>query len=193
MRHAVSVVDPKLDLKDLKNHVGPPLPTMLSRMWPDLSEDVRLMVLSEFRPDYNNRGCLYSVAYPGIPEALNRFSSIGINLFVLTNKPAIPTYKILSHLGLKIFFKEILSPDSVNPSFSMKAQGALYLMKKHALITEETLLMGDSPDDLNAARVAGYSFVEVSYGYGTIDEIVTGGTRLQLKSPSDLAKILETF
>jgi phosphoglycolate phosphatase len=190
LRHAVSVVDPKLDLKRLKNQVGPPLPTMLSRMWPDLPEDVRLMVLSEFRSDYNNRGYLYSVAYPGVAEALNRFRSLGVSLFVLTNKPLIPTKKILSHLGMEILFKEILSPDSVTPSFSVKAEGALHLMEKHALITGETLLVGDSPDDLNAAQVAGFSFVEVSYGYGNFDEIVTEGTRLRLKSPSDLAKLI---
>jgi len=191
LRHAVSVVDPTLDLKGLKNHVGPPLPTMLSRMWPDLPEDVRLMVLSEFRPDYNNRGYLYSVAYPGVTEALNRFRSLGITLFVLTNKPVISTKKILSHLGMEILFKEILSPDSVTPSFSMKSEGALRLIQKHALIAGETLLVGDSPDDLNAAQVAGFTFVEISYGYGNFDETVTDGTRLRLKSPTELAKLID--
>jgi phosphoglycolate phosphatase len=190
LRHAVSVVDPTLDLKRLKNHVGPPLPTMLLRMWPDLPEDVRSKVLSEFRSDYNNRGCLYSTTYPGIPRTLNRFRSSGITLFVLTNKPAIPTQKILSHLGLEGLFTEILSPDSVTPSFTMKSEGALRLMEKHALLADETLLVGDSPDDLHAAQVAGFTFVEISYGYGNFDEIVTDGTWLRLKSPADLAMII---
>lgn len=189
MRHAVSLVDPALDISDLKTHIGPPLPTMLSRMWPDLAEEVRARVLAEFRSDYNSRGYLFSVAYTGIPEALDQFRSSGATLFVLTNKPKAPTGKILSHLGLEAHFKEILSPDSRTPPLLTKSEGALHLVKTHGLVANETLLVGDSPDDLKAARAAGFGFLEASYGYGNFDEIVTEEAWLRLKSPADLAKL----
>lgn len=190
MRHAVSVIDPSLDLSDLQSQIGPPLPKMLSRMWPDLAEEVRASVLSEFRSDYNSRGYLFSVAYTGIPEALHQFRVSGITLFVLTNKPDAPTRKILSHLGLEAHFTQILSPDSMTPPLSTKSEGALHLVKTHSLVANETLLVGDSPDDLKAARAAGFSFLEASYGYGNFDEIVTEEEWFRLKSPSDLAKLI---
>jgi phosphoglycolate phosphatase len=190
MRHAVSVVDPTLDLSDLKSQIGPPLPKMLSQMWPDMAEEIRASLLAEFRSDYNRRGYLFSVAYTGIPEALHQFRSSGISLFVLTNKPEAPTRKILSHLDLEAHFTQILSPDSMKPPLSTKSDGALHLVKTHRLVAQETLLVGDSPDDLKAAHVAGFSFLEASYGYGNFDGIVTEGAWLRLKSPADLAKLI---
>ena len=190
LRHAVAEVDPSLELTSLKYHIGPPLSKMLSRMWPDLTEEVRNEVLREFRLDYNNRGCLFSIAYTGIPEALSQFQSSGRKLFVLTNKPQAPTLRILTHLGLDSHFTEILSPDTLTPPLSTKSEGALHLVETHRLMAHETLLVGDSPDDLKAACAAGFSFIEASYGYGNFDEIVTGEAWLRLKSPSDLAKVI---
>lgn len=190
MRHAVSVIDPTLDLSDLKSQVGPPLPTMLSRMWPDLAEELRGSVLAEFRSDYISRGYRFSVAYKGIPEVLHQFRSSGVTLFVLTNKPEAPTLKILSYLGLEAYFTEILSPDSMKPTLSSKSDGALHLLKKYRLLAQETILVGDSPDDLKAARIAGFDFLEAAYGYGNFDEIVTEDAWFRLKSPTDLAKLV---
>jgi len=191
LRHAVAKVSPSLDLTELKTHIGPPLPVMLSRLWPGLAEGLRNEVLREFRHDYNNRGCLFSIVYPGILEALTHFYSSGFTLFVLTNKPEVPTLKILAHLGIVAFFTEILSPDSVTPHLSTKSEGALFLAQKYGLISSETLLVGDSQDDLNAAQVAGFRFLEASYGYGQFDEIVTGKEWLRLKSSTDLAKVMD--
>lgn len=159
-------------------------------MWPHLADEERDEVLREFRQDYNNRGCLFSVAYPGIPEALHRFCSLGIKMFVLTNKPDAPTRKILKHLLLDGYFTEILSPDSISAAFSSKAEGALYLCKKHALIPDETVLMGDSLDDLNAARAARLGFLEAAYGYGKIDKSMIKGSWFSLKNPAETAGIL---
>lgn len=188
--HAVAQVNPSLDLTELKTHIGPPLPEMLSRMWPQQDEEIRKKVLYEFRSDYNNRGFLFSVAYPGIPEALHQFQALGITLFVLTNKPETPTRRILAHLGLEHHFREVISPDSQTPPLRSKPEGALLLARKHGLIATKTLLVGDSQDDLKAAHAAGFQFLEASYGYGHFDENVTEKAWLRLKSPSDLAKVV---
>jgi phosphoglycolate phosphatase len=190
LEHAVAKVNPKLKLTALKNHIGPPLSKMLSRMWPDQAEEERNEVLREFRQDYNSRGCLFSVVYPGISEALHRFSSLGIKMFVLTNKPEVPTHKILANLRLQHLFLDVLSPDSVTPHLKSKSSGAHLLVGKHTLTAQETLLLGDSPDDLTAAQSAGFNFLEAAYGYGLFDESTRPEPWLRLKSPKDLAKIL---
>jgi histidinol phosphatase-like enzyme len=87
------------------------------------------------------------------------------------------------------YFTKILSPDSISAAFSSKAEGALYLCKKHALIPDETVLMGDSLDDLNAARAAGLLFLEAAYGYGKLDEIDKEKARICLKSPADFERL----
>jgi len=190
LEHAVAKVNQQLKLTALKNHIGPPLSKMLSRMWPDQADEERNEVLREFRQDYNNRGCLFSVAYPGIPEALHQFCSLGLEMFVLTNKPDAPTRKILKHLVHEGYFTEILSPDSVTPNLSSKSAGAHLLVGKHSLIPEDTLLVGDSLDDLAAAQSAGFDFMEAAYGYGLFDQGAKLKPWLRLKSPKDLAKVI---
>jgi phosphoglycolate phosphatase len=47
-------------------------------------------------------------------------------------------------------------------------------------------LVGDSHQDLRAARAAGYGFVLASYGYGKIDETELGGEP-RIRSFAELA------
>ena len=139
--------------------------------------------------DYNNRGCLFCLVYSGIPEALHRFCSLGIEMFVLTNKPDAPTRKILKHLVLEAYFTEILSPDSVTPHLSSKSAGAHMLIGKHTIVPQETLLVGDSSDDLAAAQSAGFDFMEAAYGYGLFDQYTKLKPWMRLKSPKDLSRV----
>ena len=111
-------------------------------------------------------------------------------MFVLTNKPETPTHKILTDLRLQPLFFEILSLDSVTPHFSSESVGAHLLVGKRTLTTQETLLVGDSPDDLTAAQSAGFNFLEAAYGCGPFDEGTKLRPWLRLKSPKDLAMIL---
>ena len=190
LRQAVMAVDPTLDLAGLREAVGPPLAIMIARLWPEATEEVRRAVLDAFRSEYNTRGFLATVPYAGVPELLCRLQVAEKDLYVLTNKPKIPTLQILKHLGLDGFFCDILSPDSVSPSLATKSDGAHLLVKRHSLIPSRTLMVGDSHDDLKAAESVGFHFLEAAYGYGSIDENVTTVRRLRLKTPSDLAKVV---
>jgi phosphoglycolate phosphatase-like HAD superfamily hydrolase len=111
-------------------------------------------------------------------------------MFVLTNKPETPTHKILANLRLHSLFIDILSPDSVTPHLSSKSAGAHLLVGKHSLIPEDTMLVGDSLDDLAAAQSAGFDFMEAAYGYGLFDQGAKLNPWLRLKSPKDLARMI---
>ena len=104
LRQAVMAVDPSLDLAGLREAVGPPLAIMIARLWPEATEEVRRAVLDAFRSEYNTRGFLATVPYAGVPELLCRLQVAEKDLYVLTNKPKIPTLQILKHLGLDGFF-----------------------------------------------------------------------------------------
>ena len=190
LKYAISVVDPVLDLSQLRSYIGPPLSKMLARMWPQKDEVIVNQVIHEFRSDYIKRGCFCSRPFSGVSDLLLQLRSKNYSLFVLTNKPADPARKILQHLGWEKHFTEVLSPDAVTPCLTTKTEGAHLLVQKHSLIAAETILVGDSQDDVTAAQSAGFTFLEASYGYGLCDENVTKRTWLQLKSPMDLVSIL---
>jgi phosphoglycolate phosphatase-like HAD superfamily hydrolase len=64
------------------------------------------------------------------------------------------------------------------------------LIGKHTIIPQETLLVGDSSDDLAAAQSAGFDFMEAAYGYGFFEKNTKLKAWLRLKSPKDLAKMI---
>jgi phosphoglycolate phosphatase len=169
LQSAVSTIGLPLRVDDLRQHIGPPLREMLSRMWPGLDRDLLENLVSAFRGDYNQRGCLNAVLYPGLWDALVRLSQNSVQLFILTNKPLKPTLKILENLALNRFFQAVHSPDSPSDPFDSKSEGAVQVAARYALLPLETLMVGDSYEDQRAAEAAGFSFVRAGYGYGSFE------------------------
>jgi phosphoglycolate phosphatase len=117
----------------------------------------------------------------------------GKKAFLLTNKPATATNRILHHLKIESFFVEVVCPDSVSPPLGHKKEGALLLRQKHRLLSGETLLVGDSQDDMDAAAAAGFKFAIALYGYGGLSIDSGREDFLALKSPSDFGTLVSTL
>ena len=166
VRAAITLVLPEVPMPDLRAVIGPPIATMFARLWPELAPETMERLVAEFREHYVSTGCLASRPFPGVPETLSQLHSGGRRLFVLTNKPAAPTRKILGHLALQRFFTAAHSPDSVTLPFSSKPDGARLLMRAFGLEPETTALVGDGADDAASADSCGFRFIAAGYGYG---------------------------
>ena len=105
-----------------------------------------------------------TVAYEGIPEALDTLGN-DAPLSVLTNKPLRATERILGELGLRRHFQHVIGGDS---PFGRKPDPAalLHLVRATGATPADTVLVGDSPVDLDTARNAGTRICLVRYGFG---------------------------
>jgi phosphoglycolate phosphatase len=119
--------------------------------------------LRRFLEIYDTRMLSTTRAYPGIPQALAQLS--GHARAVLTNKPKRPAEWILTMLGLRHHFVEIVGGDGPHAR-KPDPQGLAYLMATHGASADETVLVGDSPIDVETARRAGTRCCVVSYGFG---------------------------
>ena len=63
----------------------------------------------------------------------------GIELWLVTNKPALPTGKILAELKLTGFFCEAISRDSQTPPFASKAEMLIDLLARNGMTPIEYL------------------------------------------------------
>ena len=113
---------------------------------------------------YDKRLLAHTRAYPGLGEVLAT-AHARAHVAVLTNKPTAPSEAILRGLGLRRHVDDVLGGDSLmgrkpDPS------GLRYLMGRADAIPDGTLLIGDSPIDLDTATRAGTSCCVVSYGFG---------------------------
>lgn len=106
----------------------------------------------------------HSAVYLGVQDALQGLSQAGVHLACLTNKPLSFAKPLLKAKGLDGFFKHVFGGDS----FERKKPDPLPILKTcEALGTAvvNTLMVGDSSNDAQAANAAGCPVVLVTYGY----------------------------
>ena len=183
IRAAVEKCLPGRPVPPIRDHIGPPIRLMLERLYPDRNSFQMDFLVSAFREHYDTRGCRESRLYPGVLEVLGELRAADCALFVLTNKPFAASLAILEETGIRSHFADVVSPDSIDPPFSNKTDGARFLKERFRLEPALTFLIGDGLDDAAAAEACGFAFFFASYGYGSA---------LTTRTPAPVA-VLQSF
>lgn len=105
-----------------------------------------------------------STLYPGVLECLDGLRARDIALALVTNKPMRFTEPMLAGFGLRDYFQCVLGGDSLSVKKPDPAP-LLQAMRQLGSGPAETLMVGDSVNDLRAARAAGCPVACVPYGY----------------------------
>lgn len=105
-----------------------------------------------------------TVIYEGVLEGLRAFREQGVKMAVVTNKPEEFTEPLLVNTGLAAFFDHAVSGDTCERKKPdpMPLQHACQLLNSRP---QDTLMIGDSLNDVQAARAADIAVVAVPYGY----------------------------
>ena len=106
----------------------------------------------------------YAQVYPGVMEGLQQMQAAGLKLACVTNKPLAFARSLLLTKGLAPFFSHTFGGDS----FERKKPDPLPLLQTCAALgtlPAQTLMVGDSSNDAQAARAAGCPVILLRYGY----------------------------
>lgn len=130
--------------------------------------------LAIYRPHWDATMLDDVVLLPGAHELLTRLRSRGAKTAILTNKVGLSSRRIATHLGLA---------DLLDGNFGAKDTPWLkpaVAFTRHALgqlgaDAATTVLVGDSPYDVQTARDAGLAFVGVTTGTHSADELRAAG------------------
>lgn len=106
----------------------------------------------------------YSALYPGTRELLDHLRAEQVPMAVVTNKPEAFTHPLLQQLGLADYFPLVIGGDSL-PNRKPHPEPLLMAIGQQACEVSQALMIGDSRNDVEAARAAGCPVVGVSYGY----------------------------
>ncbi|MCX7205557.1 MAG: phosphoglycolate phosphatase [Proteobacteria bacterium] len=126
--------------------------------------------LARFDQHYLEGLTLKTKLYPGVANTLNELHDCGYRLAIVTNKPERFTLPLLKELGIGNVFDVVVSGDSL-ATRKPNAEPLQYVMEKLGVSADEFLMVGDSKNDILAARAAGCKVAFVSYGYGESETI----------------------
>ncbi len=102
--------------------------------------------------------------YPGVHELLEALSTTAVELAVVTNKPERFVAPLLEQVGLGGYFRWIIGGDTL-PQQKPDPAALLQVMHLAGVEAAQSLFIGDSRNDVLAARAAGVPCIAVSYGY----------------------------
>ncbi|AGH39269.1 Phosphoglycolate phosphatase [Bibersteinia trehalosi USDA-ARS-USMARC-188] len=117
-----------------------------------------------FSSHYGKNVCNKSRLYPNVRETLEALHSKGYLLAVVTNKPTKHVLPVLKAFKIDHLFVESLGGQSL-PVIKPHPAPLYYLCGKFGLYPYEMLFVGDSKNDILAAKAVGCQSVGLTYGY----------------------------
>ena len=102
--------------------------------------------------------------YPGVTHALDWLRERGVPLAIVTNKPERFVAPLLDEKGLGSYFRWIVGGDTL-PQQKPDPAALLHVLRLARVEAGEALFVGDSRNDVLAAKAAGVPCVALSYGY----------------------------
>lgn len=153
-----------------------------------LFEEARGLFLSHYGENLARR----SRCYEGVPETLRRLRERGHRLAVVTNKPDPFVEPLLKAFGLEGLFEMIVGGESL-PVKKPDPLPLIHSCESLGVEPARALMVGDSRNDIQAARAAGIHSVGVRYGYNYDEPIDVYGPDAVIDSFAELAEIVVPY
>lgn len=128
-------------------------------------------LLDTFLKIYNADPCVETQPFDGILEFLEWGLAQKKTMICVTNKPEAPARAIVDHLGMTHYFADVIGGDRFEERKPHPRQ-LLHCVEQYAQSKDQVLMIGDSSNDVEAARRAGIDCVVVSYGYNHGESIL---------------------
>lgn len=159
----------------VEQYVGDGIATLVHRAITDSHEGVAEGALweqgfTQFVQYYAEHIADRTRLYPETEAGLILLKTLGIPLVVITNKNEVLAVKLLRELGIADHFSLILGGDTL----SEKKPSPLPLQHAAEVLgisCANLMMVGDSHNDLLAAKAAGSIAVGVRFGYGDMNEL----------------------
>ena len=105
-----------------------------------------------------------SFLFPAVADTLGALHAKGLPLALVTNKPTPFVAPILASLDIAKYFTVVIGGDDVKNK-KPHPEPLLLVAEKLGLAPADLLFVGDSRNDIQAAKAAGCSSIGLTYGY----------------------------
>ena len=174
------------DREGMRVFVGPPLHETFVRF--GVPADKTDEAIKIYRSRYVPIGKYENTPYPGIRELLEKLCAEGNRLYVATSKPEALSVDILEHFDLAKYFEAICGA-TLDKSRSSKEDVIAYLLAENGR-ADNMVMVGDTIYDIIGASAHGIEAIGVSWGYGSVEDMLARGAKAIAHSAEHLYALL---
>lgn len=161
---AAKLVERALDFTANKRLVNQPVMNSESVNELDGLSALQPKALDVFLMHYDACCAHKTVLYGGVLDALEQFRRQQITMAIVTNKPHRFIAPILQHLAIEHYFELCLGGDKL-VNKKPHPEPLLHCINTLDFNESQVLMVGDSRNDIEAARAANIAVVAMNYGY----------------------------
>ena len=156
-----------------------------------VNEKLYETVFNSYRQNYSEEPFKYSTLMPGVMNALNYFYNQKIPMGICTNKRQFVTEKLIKQMGLDKFFDVIIGAQD-NIPLKPKPDMIQLTINKFNSIRTSSFMVGDTSNDIDAAKAANIKCIAVKGGYTHVD-INSLGADYTLETMEEIIDLFRSF
>ena len=172
------------------NVVGPPIHELIDRLGLNRTDEQQLHAIQLFRAHYDHSDMPLTKPYLGAVQLLNDLKRRGWKIYCATNKPAVPTSRLIER-----FFDNLIDDfccvDTIPNNKLSKREMLEVLTNKHGLLPAHCVMVGDGNADVKAGREMGWETIAVGWGYGDQAELISEKPTLWVERIEHMYEVLD--
>lgn len=154
-----------------------------------LDDDYIQNALDIFLKFYGDNLSVKTTLYPNVFNTLKLLKSKGYHLAIITNKPYLFIEPILKSLNILKFFDYYIGGDSLVEK-KPNPLPLLHVCERLNLSTKESIMVGDSKNDILAGNSCSMDTIGVTYGYNYGEDIESYNPSVVIDNFGEILELL---
>lgn len=177
----------------VRSVIGPPFEIGLPSI--GIPDDALERVIDTYRDRYTRLGAFENTLYDGIIEMLDALAALGLSLSVATAKPEQTAHPILDYFGISERF-DVRAGATLTSERRTKAQVIDHALRELEIhsdpdLGDHVIMVGDRNHDVHGAMHHGITCIGVTWGYGSVSELLSAGAVALADSPGEVVELVQ--
>lgn len=183
---------PVPDEAQVRSVIGPPFEIGLPSI--GIPDDALERVIERYRQRYTATGAFENTLYDGVLDMLDELADAGWSLSVATAKPEQTAHPILEYFGISDRF-DVRAGASLTSERRTKAQVIDHALRELGIhadpdLGDHVIMIGDRDHDVLGAMHHQIACIGVTWGYGSVHELLSAGAVALAESPAEVAELV---
>ncbi|MFC2138376.1 HAD hydrolase-like protein [Bacteroidota bacterium] len=158
-------------IEKLNKQIGIPLQDYL-RIDNHITSSQLDVAVKHFRIYYGEKGAYENEPYPGVMKLIKNLYDLGVNIYISTAKYEKYALVIADYFKFTPLIKDLVGADAGGLHATKTELTSKIISRNKINDLKHTVMVGDKYMDIQAGKNTNIDTIGVTYGFGSIDELV---------------------